>query len=346
MTEKQYDPNLIINDKIGDVDVEFFDAESEPFRIYGMWREGDSFCRIPLEVSKNVSEGIVRKHVSTAGGRVRFVTDSPFVAIKVEYGDYHEKIDLSPYTATIGFDLYADGKYATTFRVPLDFDGELVSLRPLATRGEHLMTLNFPSHSEIKRIYIGLKPNAILKRAPDYTYEKPVVFYGSSITHGCCASRPGMTYENQISRALDMNYHNLGFGGLAKGEPTMAEYIAGLDMAAFVLDYDHNSTKAQLLENHERFFKIVREKNPTLPIVIVTRPNGRGTEDTAARFEIIKNTYSKAKAAGDENVYLINGIEFFGELADDCMVDGVHPTDLGFLKMAEGIGKVLAEVLK
>lgn len=343
--QKEFDVNMIIDTKLDNYDVEFHNVESEPFRIYGIWREGDKFFRIPDAVAQTVSEGVANKASTTAGGRIRFITNSSFIAVKAEYAGTN-RIDVTPITATLGFDVYAGGKYAATYRVPQDTETELVGVREIGSADcDRLITVNLPTHSSLKSLYVGIEKGASLKRAPDYKYEKPVVFYGSSITHGSCASRPGMIYENQISRMLGTNFHNLGFGGVAKGEPEMAEYIAGLDMSVFVLDYDHNSTVEQLAERHEPFFKVIREKNPNLPIIMISRPGGSRSADTAKRFEIIKRTYENAIKAGDKNVYLINGLEFFGELADECMVDGVHPTDFGFHLMAKRIAEVLAPLL-
>jgi len=110
-------------------------------------------------------------------------------------------------------------------------------------------------------------------------------------------------------------------------------------MSIFVLDYDHNAwTLEHLAATHETFFKRVRESHPDIPIIIISRPND--CPSAADRFAIIKDTYENAKANGDENVYLINGMEFFGG-DRDFTVDCVHPTDLGFYFMAKRISEEL-----
>jgi hypothetical protein len=206
-------------------------------------------------------------------------------------------------------------------------------------RKMRLITINMPSYAGVKTMKIGISENAKISHAPDYSLEKPIVFYGSSITNGASASRPGMTYEARVSRALDVNYINLGFGGLCKGEPEMAEYIASLDMSIFVMDYDHNAKDIEYLSaTHEPFFQTVRKSHPDMPIVLISRPNY--SPDVAERFAVIKATYDNAISRGDKNVYLIDGREFFGgEL--DFTVDTVHPTDVGFYFMAERIIKEL-----
>lgn len=107
-----------------------------------------------------------------------------------------------------------------------------------------------------------------------YSIEKPIVFYGSSITQGGCASRPGNSYTHIICRWLDANMVNLGFSGNAKGEPEMAELISQIDMGALVMDYDHNAPDAEyLLNTHENFFKIIRSNHPYLPVIFVSKPD-------------------------------------------------------------------------
>ena len=349
---KQFDENMVIPETLGRPDVKFYNITEEPIRYYGVFREDGMFRRLPIDVAKTVSKGVFEMCGTAAGGRVRFMTDSPYVAIAVEYSQY-ETSCIIPLLNMVGFDLYVDGNYSGAFRPPVDFNGEpfysSLDIPVKATTTEipekkmRLVTIELPCYSGIKEMHIGVSESAKISHAPDYSLEKPIVFYGSSITNGAAASRPGMTYEARISRELDVNYINLGFGGLCKGEPEMAEYIAGLEMSVFVLDYDHNArTLEHLSQTHEPFFKTVRAKHSDLPIIIISRPNN--LTDMDERFEVIKRTSENATANGDENVYLINGKEFFGGDLD-FTVDGVHPTDLGFYLMAKRITEELRPIV-
>ena len=202
-------------------------------------------------------------------------------------------------------------------------------------------------YSDVRKLYIGLQEGATLKTAPEYKIQKPVVYYGSSITQGACASKPGSCYQSILSRRFDCDYINLGFAGSARGEETMANYIKSLDMSLFVLDYDHNApTAAKLEETHNRFFEIIRKELPTLPIVIMPRPRyyHRGEDDK--RFAVVKNTYLNAKAKGDEHVYFISNTELMSLVEDNGSVDNTHPTDSGFLSMANALGKVFEKILR
>ena len=345
MPKLQHDENMMIAKSIDKPDVCFYNIDDAPFRIYGVWREEERYCRIPKSVAKTISKGISDSYGTCAGGRIRFVTDSPYVAISVEYGDF-ELSSVITHLATAGFDVYADGKYAGAFRPPVDFNGDnLVSVVNLGVQKQRVITINMPLYTEVKNMHVGVAKDSALMRAPDYKYEKPVVFYGSSITNGAGASRPGTTYEARLSRTLDVNYHCLGFGGLAKGEQAFAEYIAERDMSVFVYDYDHNAKTLEYLEQtHERFFKIIRARNPELPIIIISKPDLK--PECEERFGIIKNTYENALRNGDKKVWLIKGTDFFGDNELDFTVDGTHPSDLGYYFMAQKIAPVLKKALE
>ncbi|MBQ1231493.1 MAG: hypothetical protein IIX73_03920, partial [Clostridia bacterium] len=167
------------------------------------------------------------------------------------------------------------------------------------------------------------------------------------ITHGVAASRPGNIYPLIISRTLDTNILNLGFSGNAKGEPEIAEYIAGLNMSAFVYDYDYNAPNVEHLEaTHEAMFKIIRKANPELPIIMLSRPKAHLTDLEIKRMEIIRQTYDNARAAGDENVYFIAGTDLLTkDVWETALVDAAHPNDSGFLSMAKTLTSLLEKIL-
>ncbi|MBR6916255.1 MAG: hypothetical protein IKN36_07835, partial [Clostridia bacterium] len=177
---------------------------------------------------------------------------------------------------------------------------------------------------------------------------KPVLFYGSSITQGACASRPGLSYPAILGRRLDFEVINLGFSGSARGERVVAELIASLPLSAFVFDYDHNAESAEELERtHEPFFKIVREAQPSLPIIMISKADGlSGREQTLKRRDVIKKNYESALARGDRNVWFIDGTLIYGDDAENCTVDNAHPNDIGFRHMVDAIYPVLKEALE
>ena len=212
----------------------------------------------------------------------------------------------------------------------------------------HHYTINFPLYNDVDELLIGIKEGSTLSEGLPYVDAAPMIFYGSSITQGGCASRPGLAYEATICRKLNRNYLNMGFSGSAKGEPRLAEYLATLPMSIFVCDYDYNAPTAEHLEaTHYPFYEIIRRKNPTVPYLMISRHTSHRSENADRRRAVIRASYERAKANGDENVYFLDGDSFFpDEWRDSCTVDTVHPNDLGFYFMAKGIGDAIAEILE
>lgn len=339
------DKNFKVNTNINKEDIKFYDARVSPFRVYGVFYDDGKFRRMPEKIAKTVSSGVHSLHANTAGGRVRFKTNSPYVAINAKMTCI-TRMDHFPLCGSAGFDLYADGVYANTFRPPYDMTEGYESLIELGSAQMREITINLPLYSDVCELYIGLADDAKIDAPTPYRVEKPVVYYGSSVTQGGCASRPGTAYQSFICRELDVDFINLGFSGNARAEEEMYNYIKTLDMSAFVMDYDYNSPSIEhLTSTHEKMFLAIREAQPNLPIVMLSAPIAALNEEYTARREIIKTTYTNALARGDKNVHFIDGPTLMAICGTDGTVDNVHPTDFGFFSMAQPIIKLLKEIL-
>lgn len=342
----EIDKNFKVETKIKKDGMKFYDSKLAPFKVYGLFHDGKKWCRLPEEVAKNVSDGVRFLHDNTAGGRIRFKTDSPYVAINAVMHDMC-RLSECPFTGTAGFDIYTDGDYQGTYIPEYQATGGYEGIREFDSAKMREIIINFPVYSKVSEIYVGLAEGATVLPAEPYKYERPVVFYGSSITQGGCASRAGNSYQGFLSRMLDTNFVNLGFSGKAMGEEAIANYIKTLDMSVFVYDYDFNAPDLAHLEaTHERMFKIIREANPTLPIIIMSKPKFYPSPADLKRKECIRATYENAKAAGDENVYFIDGKELMSIPGIEGTVDSTHPTDLGFYSIATRIYPLLKELLE
>ncbi len=349
MDISKIDPNFKVDTNV-DLDViRFYDVLEPPFRFYGLMHEGGKFRRMPEAVAETVSPAVLRLHTNTAGGRVRFCTDSAQIAIHAEM-DGIAKMGHFALTGSAGFDLYAKDNdaysYLVTFAPPFSVLSGYQGIKKVPKRGMREYVLNFPLYANVKSLLIGIEKDASVLPAPSYSIEKPIVYYGSSITQGGCASRPGNSYQSILSRSIDSDYINLGFSGNAKAEDEIAEYIASLTMSAFVYDYDHNApTFDHLLNTHERMYSIIHKKNPDLPILFLSRPKANLTEADKKRLDLITKNFETAKANGDRNLYLIPGPDLMNETQNDGTVDGTHPNDLGFHAMARAILPVLKKML-
>ena len=309
-------------------------------------REGRRYWRLPADVIDQVNSGVSEVAKFPSGARVRFATDSRRIALCAVVGPagYIKNVGAIGKCGLAG---YVDGEWhyvvyptasdAEEMTGAYDLDGKM-----------HEHTVYLPLFTPLYDLMIGLDDGAQVKPPRPYAVQKPIVFYGSSITNGASATHAGNAYVSIVCRRLDASFLNLGFSGSARGEENIARYIAGLDMSLFVMDYDHNAPDAAHLEaTHERFFRIVREAQPDLPIALISKPDfDIDPEGNAARRAVIRRTYEHALAAGDARVRFIDGETLFGTTERrDCLVDGTHPNDLGFRRMADAITPVLRELL-
>lgn len=358
---EKIDKNLAVSGTVQGQDFEFYNVKQEPFKIYGLLpsKEGEPFRRIPLELAQNTNPGVLGLHTNTAGGRVRFRTDSLKVAIRAAMPKKCLMPHM-PFLGSSGFDLYEkDGDayyYRGSFMPPVDRKDSYESVVDFGERKLRDVIINFPLYDGVDELFVGLEPGAVLEKGGSYRSELPIIYYGSSITQGGCASRPGNSYEAMITRNMDLDHVNLGFSGSGRGEQVMADYIAKQLMSVFVLDYDHNADLERLKETHEKFYLTVREKNPDLPIIMASMTDTPKTPQKAqeilARREVIIKTYENALARGDKKLLFIDGTKVFEEAgklgiaADSCTVDGVHPNDVGFACMAKVFGEAIEKALQ
>ena len=351
--------------------IKFHNAFEAPFELTGFpWRgPNGELRRLPMTITeKDVQYPRVATMLAwhSAGGEVRFRTSSDRVILRAEL--YHV-IDMNHMarTGSAGFAFYTDCRagYSKFHRVAAlspgqakagagpDGSAKLEYTLYLNNGGKpRTVAIYLPLYSGVKKMEIGLEEGSELLPPLPRKYKKPVCFYGSSITQGCSASHPGNVYTTLLCRVLDVPQINMGFSSGARGEQCVAEAIAGLELSAFVMDYDHNAQSIrQLKETHEKFYKTVRAAQPDLPIIIVSGPRDGRVKDFRTRRDVIRQTYLNAVKAGDKNVWFIDGIHFYDQKdmpvipRDFTTVDNTHPTDLGFHLMYRRILPVLKQAL-
>jgi len=346
-------------------DVRWISADEPPFSLHGVYYSESEgiYRRMPKNVADRVNPAVAYLSADTAGGRVRFETDSPYIALHV--GEpFATPFPHLTIVGQCGVSVFVNGSYEGMMTPSYEcvsaadpahggtgnfvFDGIRY---PGADRFPYLAELFFPLYNPVSSFYIGVKKDSVVKAPRGYKHERPVLFYGSSITQGGCAAKPGDDYISRLSRMLDTDFVNLGFSAGAFGEQIMAEYVSSLDMSVFVMDYDHNAPSAEhLAKTHHAFYETFRKKRPLTPVIMMTMPTPEGYEtrewNKPRRDEILKS-FAAAKDAGDENVYLVDCYGCFGS-AENCetgTVDNVHPDSLGFLRMTRRLYPLLDALL-
>ncbi len=347
-------------------DMKLHNVMDEPFVLEGLYKPKETgvFTRLPMEFKDMDDLNDTAKIVmtNTAGGRVRFVTDSPYIVLHVVLGDESYVIHHMAQTNVKGFDMYCrdyasrdELNFAKVFIPNVDeetrsytdsYEFTTVKLRDI--------TINFPLYHNVSEVFIGLKDGSKLETAAPYGFDKKIVFYGSSITQGGCASRPGMAYPAILGRRLDCDTMNLGFSGAGQGEQLVANFIADMDMSVFVMDYDHNALSVEHLERtHYPFYETIRKKHPDMPIIMMSAPVSMLDEynpiipGMKKRRMVIMESYIKGVRSGDENLYFVDGTSLLGtDKPYNSTVDGNHPNDYGFCQMAERLYPILARLIK
>ncbi len=341
------DKNLAVKEGIDKNDIKFYDIRERPFSVYGLYnyREAGPFRRIPADVAENVNNGVKNLAKNSAGARVRFSTDSDVIALKVVIPST-TRLSHNSLIGFGGFDLYVDepesniSRFHRPFIPPYDHKGEYEAEVKFPSRKLRYITINFPPYSRVTELFIGIKEDASLGEGLKYRDIPPIVYYGSSITQGGFVSRPGNAYQNMICRRNNIDFINLGFSGSGKAEDAIVEYMAGLEMSAFVCDYDHNAPNVEHLNaTHYKLYETIRKAHPDIPYIMLSKPDFDSDYTTnIPRRNVIFDTYRRAIENGDSNVYYIDGASIFrGPYEDSCTVDGTHPNDLGFALMADAV---------
>jgi lysophospholipase L1-like esterase len=314
---------------------------------------GGELFRLPTRLKDTYRKPVWDLGQSPSGARIRFRTNSSTLAIRLEYPHPPNMTNMHAFGQT-GVDLYIDGVYRNTAIAAKDSKPGMPrehSYYKDQPRGEREITLYLPLYSPVKVLGIGLDTGADISKPTPFVLSKPIVFYGTSITQGGCASRSGMSYQAMLGRLLNIDFVNLGFSGNGKGEPEMAHTVADIDAAYFVLDFaQNNPTVESLAQVYAPFVEAIRGKHPQTPILVIT-PIYSASESWAKNDrlnkmrELIRQVAARRIAAGDRNIQIIEGTDLLGPARGDGLVDGTHPNDLGFKWMADGLAERISKVL-
>ncbi len=356
-TAEKLDPNMAL--KKADADgIVWYDPRSAPFDLVGFeWINQDTvYRRLPIHSDWEIREAVDQLANHTAGGQVRFSTNSKKILIKVEIrersGMYH-----MPATGQSGFDLYVNDngiqRYLKTTRFAIDTTRYQVELFNADETQSRAFTLNFPLYNGVNSVLIGVEEGAIVEAPLPFKNENKFVIYGTSITQGGCVSRPGMAYSNIISRKLDAQFVNLGFSGNGRGEPELAHLINQIsDIGFIILDYEANAS-GTIQNTIGPFIEIIREKYREIPILIMSKMRYASAVDGSKAYETLmsnrdfqKNLVEKRNADGDDNIYFLDGSTVLGDDYFECTVDGSHPSDLGSYRIANALLGSIDEILK
>ncbi len=299
------------------------------------------YDRLPASYQSKVRKPVWGLSKNSAGISLRFNTNSS--SIKVKWGVLNDiKMNHMPETGIKGVDLYCKVNgvwtYVNTGR-PTGKENS-ATLTSSLVPGEREFKLYLPLYDGTTHVEIGIdSASTISKPAPEK--QLPIVFYGTSILQGGCASRPGMAFTNIISRKLNVDCINFGFSGNGMMDPPIAELISGIKASYYVIDCLPNMNPKQVTDSVMPLAKAIRAKNPETPIVFVENieyarilfePSlKKAMED---KNQALKTEFDKLVKGGMKNLIYISAKGSIGT-DNEGTVDGTHMTDLGFMRYAE-----------
>ncbi|QDU11963.1 SGNH/GDSL hydrolase family protein [Gimesia aquarii] len=321
------------------------------------WTDTETFFdRLPKK-----AKGVVRPPVwslskHSAGLAVRFVTDATTIKAKWELTSANIAMNHMAATGVSGLDLYvktdSDKWRWLAVGRPSKKENSVTLISGLMP-GKREYFLYLPLYNGVKSVEIGIPESSHLWKAPARQpgKNKPLVFWGTSITQGGCASRTGMVHTAILGRRLNRPVINLGFSGNGRMEPEVAKLIAELDASVFIIDCLPNVTAPVVAKETESIVNTLRKAHPDTPILLVedrTYSNAYLKKSSQERHrtsrQALQEAYQKLKKAGVKHLYYLDGESLLGNDSEDT-VDGSHPTDLGFFRQANAFEKVLKPIL-
>jgi hypothetical protein len=311
------------------------------------------FDRLPAAAQYRVTENVWTLSRDSAGMLVRFRTDA--LSVWVDYKLLRSSVVGANQTAIAanGVDLYARDDAdrwrwvgVTRPSSPHVCQEIVGGLAP----GAREYALYLPLRNGVENLRIGVPPEARFERLPPRTM-KPVVFYGTSITHGASASRPGMTHVAILGRRLDRPVMNFGFAGNGRMDAAVGEILALIDAAVYVIDCLPNMNPALVREKCPPLVRQLRAARPDTPIVLVEdrRKSNAWISPELARFHsenhaALRECFEKLRAEGVTELYYLPGDHLLGN-DSEATTDGSHPSDLGFVRQADVFEPLLRQIL-
>lgn len=310
------------------------------------WTNTESYYdRLPLSAKGNVPDSVWNLGHDTAGMCIRFTTDA--APIQVRWTLLKDKLAMPHMAATgvSGVDLYAKDHAGRWCFLGNGRPAKLTNSATFTVKIGKEYMLYLQLYNGVKSVEIGIpKESAIASPAPSPRDRvKPIVFYGTSIMQGGCASRPGMAAAAIIGRGLDVPVINLGFDASGKMEPEMAALLSELYPSVYVLDCLWNMQNQMLSERVAPFVKKIRQVHPDTPIVLVEDSNFRNITPTGKGM-ILREIYEQLKKEEVKEIYFVANEGMLGEDCDGT-VDGCHPNDLGMMRQAAAMIKALSTII-
>jgi len=335
--------------------INWYNAEQWPVENKAWTDTERYFARLPGRMKGVATDSVWGNSQHSAGEIVRFRTNAAVIQVHYRLLSGSLAMGHMPPTGKSGLDLYAkdtDGtwKWVECTR-PKEQEATVNQVDGL-DGSMHEFMLYLPLYNGVDHLEIGVAEDTEFHAVMPRT-DKPILYYGTSIAHGGCSSRPGNAFTAMLSRRLDIPVINLGFSGSAHMEPELGKLFAELDPAIYVFDASPNMNPAEIDARGVNFVQIIRDAHPETPILLVEdrcmlnswiRPGQE--EFHKANHAALRRVYDHFIEAGDKNIYYLSADNLIGEdLDQDSTMDASHLNDLGMYRMTDSLEKVIRPIL-
>lgn len=332
---------------------EFSFMDARKFTLVGKANTDTNFYhRIDTLKYNNMPAAVKRLFTHTAGMALLFKTNSNSIVARWKLPVEKNYANMTPMVHS-GLDLYIRLNGAWTYAgsgAPKAIVNEATLVKEMEN-GEKECLLYLPLYNGIEQLEIGVTASSYILPL-DNPFAGKVVVYGSSITQGASASRPGLAYPSQLARSTGIHFINLGLSGNGKMEAVVADMVADIEADVYVMDCAANPSAKEITERTAGFVQKIRSRHADAPIIMiqcVVREVGTFNVKTrdmvAAHNRAFKEEYEKLKKAGVKNIYLIESVNFLGS-DHEGTADGTHPNDLGFARFIEIIKPQLMAIIE
>jgi len=324
----------------------WYDGQTLPLEGRAFNDTQSFYDRLPARAQSNVTSSVWGLSHHSAGMALRFVSDAGTFKLRWAVRNAGLAMPHMPATGVSGLDIYQRTPEGWRF-VKNGRPSAVTNVMDFGLAPDTECMVYLPLYNGTALLEVGIPKGKTISAPPPRKggIAKPIVFYGTSITHGGCASRPGMAFTAIAGRLLDAPVVNLGFSGSGKMEMAMCDLLAEIDASAYVLDCVWNMNDALIGERAEPFIRALRERHPATPILLAEDCNVFGRAPTSKAL-VLRGIYDKLKgenAALWANLHYLEAKDMLGHDGEGT-VDGCHPNDLGMMRQGMVYGQALKKI--
>ncbi|MEX2230861.1 MAG: SGNH/GDSL hydrolase family protein [Cyclobacteriaceae bacterium] len=334
--------------------ITFYDGQN--FDIIGKYHGEKNYVRFPQQYKNTLRENVWNLGQNSAGVAIRFRTNASTIIVRWTVMNESNLLHM-PATGVRGVDLYTYSNSQWQY-IRTGFPAKKTNEYEMLSKGDGISReylLNLPLYDGVESVEIGVNASAEISPAKERFLldSKPVVYYGTSIAQGGCASRPGLAFTNILSRQLNRAFINFGFSGNGTIETSVGAAMCEVDAALYVIDCNPNTQVELIYDRTLELVGLLKKRRADIPVLLVGgfrnesfhfNPSSGVNENVEKKEKELKRAFETLKKSGVAKLYYQTGYGLIGS-DHEGTVDGIHPNDVGMMRIAEGLLPMIKKIL-